>query len=83
MQFQSFSGICEHLENDLTSRVHLTASNARRTRRLAHSVGDRWDLGPTGQSHRGRGGADRRELADGEVSGDETGGYALRATKPI
>ena len=50
---------------------------------MAHSVGDRWDLGPTGQSHRGRGGADRRELADGEVSGDETGGYALKATKPI
>ena len=25
-------------------------------------------------------GVDRRELADGEVSGDETGGYVLRAT---
>src|SRR5947207_652841 len=64
-------------------RGELKAGFATRTQLRAHGEDDRWGPGPTCQLHRGRGGVDRRELADGEVSGDETGGYVLRATIQI
>jgi len=60
----------------------------RRTRFKRHffsveTMTARWLTGgtwPTWQREEEGGGVDRREFTDGEVSGDETGGYVLRAT---